>query len=279
MDPTTGPRGQIGGGIKPTRPSKPAKPNYNAIHAQPLPLKIYPLPPLVPHNPVSLLHIVYLYLSQWLFPPSSHPAEKYQCYFSPETRSVHVTDEKAIRALWESGFFGKGSLSRSEPSWLDREKRRKGIIVGETSEEIRERRRGERKEFKKERARRELEAIEEKLKLERGNKAVDKRDPVEIGESKTLRELSHEEDGVPANGHIGHEKTPSSPLETERTEEITKADLEDSAPGSTARITSVAAETPSNPNAFESIENKEHLQLWPWCSFHLRCGLCPNPHS
>ena len=64
------------------------------------------------------------------------------------------------------GFFGKGSLSRSEPSWLDREKRRLGLLAGETSEEVTRRRREERKEFKKERARREREVIEQKLRQE-----------------------------------------------------------------------------------------------------------------
>lgn len=80
---------------------------------------------------------------------------------------MHVTDQTAIRALWESGFFGKGSLSRSEPSWLDREKKRKGLIANETSEEFTAQRRAERRRFKQERARKEREAIEEKLKEER----------------------------------------------------------------------------------------------------------------
>ena len=80
---------------------------------------------------------------------------------------MHVTDETAIRALWESGFFGKGSLSRSEPSWLDREKKRRGLIANETSEEITAQRRADRRTFKQERARKEREAIEEKLTEER----------------------------------------------------------------------------------------------------------------
>ena len=80
---------------------------------------------------------------------------------------MHVTDEKAIRVLWESGFFGKGSLSRSEPSWLDREKKRRGLVAKETSEEFTAQRRAERKKFKQERARKAREAIEEKLKEER----------------------------------------------------------------------------------------------------------------
>lgn len=142
------------------------RPNYNQIHALPLPLTTYPLPPLVPHNPLSLIQIACTYISQLLAPPRSHPSTLYRAYFIPGARSVHVVDKEAIRVLWERGFFGKGSLSRSEPSWLDREKRRKGLLVGETSEEVTRRRREERREFKKERARKEREAIDEKLQQE-----------------------------------------------------------------------------------------------------------------
>ena len=56
------------------------------------------------------------------------------------------------------GFFGKGSLSRSEPTWLESQKRR-----GETAEEATGRRRAERKGLKLERARKEQEIINQKL--------------------------------------------------------------------------------------------------------------------
>ena len=155
------------GGKQRSQVSRPPRPNYNKLHALPLPLDVYPLPPLIPHNPLSILQIAFTYIFQLVAPPSSHPKALYRGYYSSETRSVHVTDVVAIRALWEKGFFGKGSLSRSEPSWLDREKRRRGVAVGETGEEVTGRRREERREFKKERARKEREAIEEKLKEER----------------------------------------------------------------------------------------------------------------
>ena len=76
---------------------------------------------------------------------------------------MHVTDYRSVRALWEQGFYGKGSLSRSEPSWLDREKARKGAADQLTSEEITRQRRAERQQTKWERARKEREAIEQKL--------------------------------------------------------------------------------------------------------------------
>ncbi|KAL8709526.1 MAG: hypothetical protein Q9220_005768 [cf. Caloplaca sp. 1 TL-2023] len=146
-----------------SRLPRPSRPNYHKLHAQPLPLKAYPLPPLIPHNPLSLLQIAFTYLLQFAFPPSSHPRDPLRGYFSPETRSVHITDEKSMRILWEQGFFGKGSLSRSEPAWLEREKIRLGLVVGDTSEEATRRRREERKQVKNERARKERGAIEEKL--------------------------------------------------------------------------------------------------------------------
>ena len=146
------------------------RPSIGVIYAKHLPLNTYPLPPLIPHNPISILHVAFTYIYQILVPPSSHPNVPYKAYWSPETRSVHVTDEIAIRALWENGFFGKGSLSRSEPSWLDREKRKRGLLANETSEEVTKQRREERKRFKKERARKEREAIEEKLKEEKRSK-------------------------------------------------------------------------------------------------------------
>ncbi|KAL8724661.1 MAG: hypothetical protein Q9181_006728 [Wetmoreana brouardii] len=140
-----------------------SRPNYNKLHSKPLPLKTYPLPPLIPHNPLSLLQIALTYVSQLLLRRSSHPQTLLHGYFSADTRSVHVTDEATVRILWEQGFFGKGSLSRSEPSWLTREEAKQGLSLGNTSEEVTRRRREERKQFKQDRARKEREVIEEKL--------------------------------------------------------------------------------------------------------------------
>ncbi|KAI9682464.1 MAG: hypothetical protein M1829_000256 [Trizodia sp. TS-e1964] len=144
----------------------PRRPNYNQIHCLPLPIKTYPLPTFLPHNPLSIIHIFYSFITHALFPPPSHPVSRFLGYFSPNTRSVHITDPQHIRALWEQGFFGKGSLSRSEPSWLDREKRRKGLTAKLTSEEVTTLRREERKKFKSDRARKERELIEQKLQEE-----------------------------------------------------------------------------------------------------------------
>lgn len=95
------------------------------------------------------------------------------------TRSVWVLDMKDAMALWQRGFFGKGDLSRSEPSWLARQINAKKLAKkGEislrrslrgnkpkktpprlasglgmmTSEEVTAKRRAERKQFKLDRA-------------------------------------------------------------------------------------------------------------------------------
>ena len=141
----------------------------NKLYSLPAPVRTFPLPTFVPHNPISLFHIVYAWVSQTINPPSSHPETLYHGWFSPETRSVHVTDPESIQALWRQGFYGKGSLSRSELSWLDREKRRKGDTAEKTSEEATRQRRAERQQVKWERARKEREVINKRLLEERGS--------------------------------------------------------------------------------------------------------------
>lgn len=40
--------------------------------------------------------------------------------FDIKSRSVWIINERDTNILWQRGFFGKGNLSRSEPSWLAR---------------------------------------------------------------------------------------------------------------------------------------------------------------
>lgn len=147
----------------PKRVPRPPRPNYRHIHRFPLPLTVHPLPPLIPHNPLSVISIVLSYLTYYISPPQH---EVLSAYFDSSTSSIHVTDTRTIRVLWEMGFFGKGTLSRSEPSWLEREKKRRGLLGVDTSEEATRKRRVERREWKLERARKEKEAISEQLKAE-----------------------------------------------------------------------------------------------------------------
>lgn len=98
------------------------------------------------------------------------------------------------------GFFGKGSLSRSEPTWLETQRKR-----GETSEEATNRRREERRELKLERAKKEQEAIEQKLKEEGGmNGSVVKMSTQEInGIASVLESGSTTSDGsIAGDGSI-----------------------------------------------------------------------------
>lgn len=147
------------------RKPRPRKPNYNEIHSKPLPLEIHPLPAFIPHNPISFVRIAIALLSHSFWPPSSR-VTTYKAYFSEETQSIHVTDPKTIRALWEQGFWGSGSLSRSEPQWLVQEKRKRGAEAVTTAEEVTRKRREERRQFKLERAKAQREAIEQQLREE-----------------------------------------------------------------------------------------------------------------
>ena len=175
----------------PRKPRGPSKAQQLAsLYSNPLPLKTFPLPTIIPHNPFSVLQFLYTWVSQIISPPTSHPAT-YMGVFSPSLRAVHVTDVTSIRALWEQGFYGKGSLSRSELSWLDREKRRIGEGASKTSEEVTRQRRAERQQVKWERARVQQEAIEAKRREEEAAKMDGKVD---------------ERQGELVNAVLGHKK-------------------------------------------------------------------------
>ncbi|KAK5072410.1 tRNA splicing endonuclease subunit sen2 [Lithohypha guttulata] len=131
------------------------RPNYNIIHRNLLPVEVHPLPPLIPHNPLSLVSIALSYIISVLAPPKR---KVYKGYFSSATSSIHITDHETQRALWEQGFFGRGSLSRSEPTWLETRKKE-----GVTAEENTDKRRRERRNFKIERAKVEQAEIEKDL--------------------------------------------------------------------------------------------------------------------
>ncbi|CUA78180.1 hypothetical protein RSOLAG22IIIB_02798 [Rhizoctonia solani] len=69
------------------------------------------------------------------------------------TGSVWIVNERDTLILWQRGFFGKGNLSRSEPSWLSRRiAQLRGPGKASASELITAKRREERKIFKATRA-------------------------------------------------------------------------------------------------------------------------------
>lgn len=145
-------------------------PPLHQVYALPAPIRTFPLPAFYPNNPLSLFHVVYAWLGQVFAPPPVEPAVIHQGVWSEATSSVHITDEKSTRALWEQGFYGKGSLSRSEPNWLKREEVRQGLKEGHVSEIMTVQRREERVRAKWERARQEQEAIRQ-TRLEEARQA------------------------------------------------------------------------------------------------------------
>lgn len=250
--------------------ARPSKPNYRHIHRFPLPVNVHPVPSLIPHNPVSIICVVLSYLTFFLSPPRQ---EVYSANFEPSTSSVHVTDEKAIKALWEMGFFGKGSLSRSEPTWLEREKARQGLLGGSSSEEATSKRRSDRRELKLERARAEKLAIEKRLKAEAALQ--------ESGASPTSA------DGAPTvsvekfsvkKGMEEKRRTRPSPLQGGDASIVAESPV--SANGKTVRFSSVVEEKEivSTASLLDEedgipIENEEHLQLSREETFFLVYGL------
>ncbi|KAK1766351.1 putative tRNA-splicing endonuclease [Phialemonium atrogriseum] len=141
-------------------PPKPRSIPPHQLHVLPAPIRTFPLPAFYPSNPVSLLHLVYAWLKHTISPPPAEPSTVHKGTWDPKTRSVHITDPASMRAMWEQGFYGKGSLSRSEPNWLKREQIRRGVAAGNVSEEYTASRREQRRVVKWERARIEQEAIE-----------------------------------------------------------------------------------------------------------------------
>lgn len=115
----------------------------NRIYANALPI-IFVEPP--PSRFRSVLNLLGLSLTEVVNP---------QCegIFDPTTRSVWVSNSKDTTLLWRRGFFGKGDLSRSEPSWMARQiNDRKTGGKQMTSEEVTAKRRAERRQFKLDRA-------------------------------------------------------------------------------------------------------------------------------
>lgn len=160
VSPSTGP--STSASSSPARARKgPPKANLYQLYKQPLPVKIFPFPTLT-SNPLSYLHLAITWLSQVLRPPPAEPSVVHTAYWDAETRTIVVTDEDSMMALWQQGFFGKGSLSRSEPNWLKREKTRLGLIRDKVSEVETNKRRAERNRVKWDRARAEQEALEQK---------------------------------------------------------------------------------------------------------------------
>lgn len=199
--------------------ARPQKISIHQMYALPVPLRTFPLPSFYPSNPLSLFHVLWAWTSQVLSPPPTEPSVVHHGYWSPETRSVHVRDAKSIRALWEQGFFGKGSYSRSEPNWLKREQSRQGQGTNKVSELVTVQRREERKMMKWDRARKEQEAI---LKTRLEEAWVAPVGPKELlALPNSYKDIQLSALGKLTNGHAA----PSSPANPTTRNEITNGNI------------------------------------------------------
>ena len=59
-----------------------------------------------------------------------------QAVWDELTESIWVRDQGDMQRLWRQGFFGKGFLSRSEPSWKRRVENRRAIIDGKQKRKL-----------------------------------------------------------------------------------------------------------------------------------------------
>jgi len=249
-------------------PRKP-RPNYGLVHRHPLPLEVHALPAFLPQNPISILRLAYIYLSHYLHPPSSHLTlpKRHPGYWDEATSSVHITDPTTIRALWEQGFFGKGSLSRSEPEWekLRRERQEAAKAEregrgGNTAAEVTRKRREERRREKLERARVEADALEEQLRAE-GKLDGKKENQPPSSEVQT--------DGRAVETQQKDQHTP--PVEAAITQDVAERVADAISSPSAPSTSTTGADTTTPPLLAEP--NQEHLQLTPSEAFFLTYAL------
>lgn len=132
--------------------------SLNAIYRNPLPIplaqeKFGALPPLILHNPVSCVYFLYrlmrIYLS--VSPAAEEVPIAVEMALSGDEPVFYVNDAADMDRCWRQGFFGKGTLSRSEPLWKQRVLRRLNLAGRQdeaTMEEVTNVRREERKKYK-----------------------------------------------------------------------------------------------------------------------------------
>lgn len=92
----------------------PRRQENNRIYAYPIPLIF---------SPPQAKGYLSTHRVLGLFGVSGITVENPHCegIYDAATKSVWVTNQKDATILWRRGFFGKGDLSRSEPSWFARQ--------------------------------------------------------------------------------------------------------------------------------------------------------------
>ncbi|GMM38947.1 tRNA splicing endonuclease subunit [Saccharomycopsis crataegensis] len=187
-----------------------------SIYKNPLPIDLiydnditFVIPQVVAHNPVSWIFFASSYLKNCLEISGQLINNTGKVHQSIDNSSqkivVKVSDHDVFKVeieigtpesdaikLWKNGFFGKGILSRSEPTWYERTERRLHLKdqyseKDLTSEEITALRRNERKKFKQLR-----ESYEnQQLELERQISAIIDRQKI-VSTKKEMLEMEND---------------------------------------------------------------------------------------
>ncbi|CAL9732787.1 tRNA-splicing endonuclease subunit Sen2p [Monosporozyma unispora] len=159
------------------------------------PLPIHPvdttsLPHLILQNPLSWIHWSYKYYK--LVCNSTNLCDRINVEITGGDIYPHVMveDAQGMTYLWENGFFGTGTLSRSEPTWFNRTDKlvngTEGWGQDSQLEKITRNRRLERSEFKKLR-----EKLENELLILRqqsnGDESLEKISEVVLKQREQLR--------------------------------------------------------------------------------------------
>ncbi|EGG06516.1 uncharacterized protein MELLADRAFT_86553 [Melampsora larici-populina 98AG31] len=171
------------------------------------------------------------------------------------SNQISVTGDHQFQILWRCGFFGKGNLSRSEPTWLQRAKNRHALNVLQsdhglklTAEELTAKRRIERREAKIEKAKEKEREKEKEMRLEgiEVNEEIEKIDPP----IEEIQSLNIKEEIIKETDQIEHQNI--KPNRTKPSEMILPIELLEE---------------------LDSIVNLEHLQLKPEDAFFLSYGI------
>jgi tRNA-splicing endonuclease subunit Sen2 len=180
------------------------------------------------------------------------------------------------------GFFGKGSLSRSEPNWLEQEKKRRGLMGGNTVEEATRKRRAERRQLKLERARHEKLAVEERLKAEAAARESGSVDGLSIDGAAEAAAVPVERFSVKRAMEARYLERRQQAIQNKNHSESTGSLQTANGSGPVSPVVK-KKETVSNSTAtlqvieddldLDALENEEHLQLSTEEAFFLVYGL------
>ncbi|CCK71282.1 tRNA splicing endonuclease subunit SEN2 KNAG_0G02240 [Huiozyma naganishii CBS 8797] len=168
------------------------------------PLPIHPidyLPSVILHNPVSWVYWAYCF-----WKATNIPSKRVHIEFEGGVNFPHIVvqDKDDMKYLWKNGFFGTGQLSRSEPTWLERQegasKERSNDLA---LEKITERRRIQRLEFKKERVKLEKQLLD----LRRNGGNIEQENALLVQEREMLRMFKQrqQEEGLGDNNSVVEE--------------------------------------------------------------------------